>query len=97
MVQRVTLDGVSLVLRLGWNGREGRWFLSIFATDGTAIACGRKLVAGWEPTRRVRSDRFPGGRIFCLDRTSGGVDPELDGFAERCLLAYATASEFSEA
>lgn len=90
VTQRVTLEGVAHVLRFDWNGREGRWYFSVFI--GADALCGRKLAASVMPTiRRAKSKGT--GAFAVLDRTGGG-DPGIDDFATgRCALAYLTAAE----
>lgn len=91
--ERVVLDGSEFLLRLFWNQREAKWYLSIYDSSEAPIALGIKVVANRPLLSSVLSPNRPPGEIFAtvLDN---GPDP---GFAElggRVLLTYVDASEF---
>jgi hypothetical protein len=81
----VLLSGVSFGLLYDYNGREDRWYVSVFEADGvTPVWRSRKIVPGVPPLLRCRTTNRPAGTIFY----SGQSDPPR--FAElgrtvRCL------------
>jgi hypothetical protein len=86
--QNVTLDGVKFRLRLMWSERVRRWYCDLLAADGTAIRSGIKVVADRPLTQRLSSDSRPAGEMWSVDRTGGGVDPDLRDLGDRVLLLY---------
>lgn len=98
-VRRVSLDGSEYVLRLRWNSREARWYMSLSDADDVLIVGGVKLVAGWPLLRLVVDARRPPGQLVALDQ-AGDADPNLDDLGTRVVLVYidqAEAAELAEA
>lgn len=86
--QTVTLDGSRYLLRLMWAERSRRWYLDLETTDGTPIRRGIKVVADRPLTERLTMDDRPPGELWCVDRSGGGVDPDIRDLGDRCLLLY---------
>lgn len=86
-VQRVTLGGESYTLRVLWNERRRRWFLSLEDSSGASVFEGVKVVADIP----IRSHLLggPDGQLWTLDTSGQGADPELLDLGERVLLLYA--------
>ncbi len=86
--QTSTMDGSKFVLRLMWSERGRRWYCDMATTDGTVIRSGIKVVADRPLTERMSSDNRPAGEMWCVDRTGGGVDPDLRDLGDRVRLYY---------
>lgn len=86
--ERVTLDGREYLLRFDWNGREGRWYLSIGTITEVWIRRGIKVVANWPLTRKSVDLRLPPGHLFAMDLTSNGEPPDFYDLGRRVKLFY---------
>ena len=86
--QTVILEGTEYVFIFRWNTRSRYWYMSIYDTDGTVLAAGRKLVADKPLLQRDTDQRLPPGDLWVL---SGGVDPGLRDLGGSALLLYVEA------
>lgn len=91
--ERVTLDGQEYVLKLDWNDRENRWYLSIYAIDLTPLATGIKVVANWPLLRRFTNAGIPPGVLVATDLSPmGGESPTYSELGARVRLTYFPAN-----
>lgn len=93
--QETVLDGKRYLLTFKYNQRQDAWYLDIADVTGEPIASSRRLVADWVMMPRVVDERRPGGRIYTVDTSGGGVDPGLLELGERVLVMYLDAEEVS--
>ena len=94
-VQRTTLDGVPYLLTFEWNGREGRWYLSVADVDGELILASRKIVCNWPLLDGWSDERRPAGELVAWDLSGAGLDPALDDLGTRVRLTYYDAAEMA--
>lgn len=59
--QTVTLEGTQFRARLTWRERCQAWYLDVWTLDGTALALGRRLSAGWSPLFGLTIENAPDG------------------------------------
>lgn len=86
------LDGRFYILTKVWNGREGSWYLSIFAEDGTPLATGAKCLIDVPLFKRSGDPRLPPGVLKCEDTSGKRTAPGLSDFGERVRLRYYEAA-----
>jgi len=86
--QTVPMDGTDFVLRIMWSERGRRWYCDMATTDGTVIRSGIKIVADRVLTERMSSSNRPAGDVWCVDRSGGGIDPDLRDLGARVVLLY---------
>lgn len=94
----VTLDGVDFRLQFDWNGREDRWYLSIFDSTGAGIRRGLKVVPNWDLLGGCVALTRPEGKLFFLDsRTRGAQEaPNFYELGREVRLVYASGAELTE-
>lgn len=92
--QVVSLDGVSIGLRLWWNARGQRWILDVEDAQGEAIASGLGLVTGVSLLARfgVRDD-LPPGALIAVDTSGAGAPPGRDDLGGRVRVYYLDRAE----
>lgn len=86
---RTRLDGRDFLLRLVWNGRESRWYMTVSDSGGTVLVSGVKVLANWpllsttddQPYRRWNPD-LPPGDLIAVDLTTDGTPPGIDELGE---------------
>lgn len=88
--QRTVLDGKEYTLRFDWNGREGRWYLSLYLSDtGRAIVRGLKVLADWPLLTGVTDVDKPPGILLASDNSpQGGEPPGFQDLGRRVTLLY---------
>jgi hypothetical protein len=89
--QTSQLDGTSFVLRLLWNARARRWFMTLSDTAGNRLISGRKLCANIVWGKRDVGEDLPPGNIWVrTSTTSSDADPGLRelGIGQRVVLMY---------
>ena len=86
----ITLAGEEFVLDLHWNARDAAWFMHVYASDGTLIAGGLKLVIGCLIGSRVTSPKFPKGYFVVADLSGQRLDATLDDLGARVGVAFYT-------
>lgn len=78
--QKTRLDGRDYILRLAYNERLDRWFLSIFDDQEEPLVMGIRLVANWPLLRHYHWDeRVPPGELMAMSLTTDVTPP---GFAD---------------
>lgn len=90
---RTVLDGQEFFLDVGWNQREGRWYLGMSDQDETVVFAPRKLVADWDLLRTIADARAPRGALIATDLSGQGLDPGFSDLGVRVVLTYFTADE----
>lgn len=94
---RVTLEGVPILIRVRWNARAQTWYLSFFASDGTAIAQGIALRAGTPVNGRLGPrPEMPPGQFFVIDTSQQDLDPGPTDLGARVLLTYLESATVRE-
>jgi hypothetical protein len=80
----VALDGVDYILRLLWNDRAGRWFLTVKDAAGEGLITARKLCAN---TPFAAHDLLgPAGQLWVM--CVSPEDPGLRDLGENAILLY---------
>jgi hypothetical protein len=93
---RTQLDGRDYLLRLTWNGRESRWYLSVYDGAGDVLAASLKAVCNMRLLRRKSWDpRLPPGELYFIAQTADQSPPGIDelGEGKRVELTYWPAEE----
>jgi hypothetical protein len=88
-----TLDGITYLLCIRWNARQGAWYLVVEDGAGESVVAGSHRLVVDAPLYRYQLGRGPPG-IFVLEDTSGaGLEADFDALGERCLLHYLSLAE----
>jgi len=91
--QRTVLDGREYLLRLRWNERSEKWYLSIYDQDESPIYEGIKVVVNFPLLgARIVDERRPPGELMALDPSSDR-DPGLYDLGSRVVLCYVDAAD----
>jgi hypothetical protein len=91
---RISLDGVTYVVDMHWNEREGAWYLDLSDSTESRIASGMKVIANAPLLAKVVDARRPPGEIIALDQTGNDVDdPGFDDLNIRVKLLYVAAAD----
>lgn len=88
---RVSMNGVDYTLRFDYSQREDRWYLSLYAIDGSLIRSGVKIVPSVPGVLRLfRHDaRTPKGLLMFADPTSTEAEaPGFSALGRRVILLY---------
>jgi hypothetical protein len=92
--QRTQLDGVDYQLDFAWNDRDGAWYLSISAIDGTPLVYGIKLVSNRPLLARFHSTSgMPPGEIIAFDESGSIYWAGYTDLNNGVDLIYMTAAE----
>jgi hypothetical protein len=91
--QTEDLDGREYLIRLDRNERDESWSFSMYLTDGTPLALGKKVVLNYPLMFGETDSRLPPGRIFAVDTTASDTDPGLTELGDRVILVYLDAAE----
>ena len=91
----VSLDGTDYTIRLLWNERASRWFMTIRDADGSDLVTGFKVVADVPFAVHMLPDGLYPGLLWVLDTTGAGEDPGLRDFGSRVVLMYADEDSVS--
>lgn len=86
--QQVALDGTTYTLRLLWNARVARYFMSLEEQDGTPIVTGRKVVADIPWAVHDAIGTMPAGQLWVSVTDPPGVDPGLRDLGVRAFVGY---------
>lgn len=89
----VTLEGRQFRLEFTWRRRLQAWYVSLYALDGTPLALGRRLSAGWDPFFGFVIEDGPDG-IFLTRGTDGYAREDL---GVNLRLLYFTRAELAAA
>lgn len=87
------LDGETFTFLVRWNERIDSWILSIYETDGTPIAVGRRITVGNFLFPWLVGSNRPSGQLMALDTKEEDVDPGHDDMGTRVKLFYIDAEE----
>lgn len=92
----ISLDGVTYTFAFRWSSRTQSWTFDIGAADGTLIAGGMALVAGYPLLERFgrRSD-LPSGALLLFDSEMQSADPGFTDLTTRHALIYLSAEEIA--
>lgn len=94
--QAVTLDGVTIGLRLWWNARAGRWIVDIEDASGAEVASGIGLALGVSLWARFGArSTLPPGALLAVDTSGAGLEAGRDDLGTRVLLLYYDAAELA--
>jgi hypothetical protein len=85
--QIVPLSGVDYVMRLRWNGRDYRWYMSLETVAGEKVFSGVRVVANYPLTYSGRDLPWPPGVLMAYSEEDD-ADPGLDELGERVRLMY---------
>lgn len=88
-----TLGGTVYLLDVKWNARDGAWYLSISAEDGTVLTSGIKVVLGAFLGGRSADTRMPDGLMLAQDLTGRGVDAGFDDLGAGVVVNFWTRAE----
>jgi hypothetical protein len=81
--QKTRLEGRDYVLRLSYNEREERFYLSILDEEEEPLVEGIKVIANWPLLRHYRYDpRLPPGELMATDLTGANTPPTIDELGE---------------
>jgi len=90
----VELAGIIFRVVLLWTDRDdspdprvGKWYLSLFDSDDTALLSGKRLGVDVPVLNRYRG-AFPDGQVMLLDTESEGADPGFDDLGFRHRLVF---------
>jgi hypothetical protein len=86
--ERTTLDGREYLIRLDWNGREGRWYLSLETVDGIQLMRGVKIVSNWPLLRRLVAPEAPPGPLIAQSFSPDTSPPGFYDLGRRVRLLY---------
>lgn len=90
---RCRLDGTDYVLRFDWNGRDGRFYLSLFDANRTLIVGGIRIVKNFPILRKYQYENMPLGLLQVSDLSQSSGQPELGTLGRRFRLFYWTVAE----
>lgn len=93
----LSLDGVRLGVRLGWQERLASWYVDFLDSDNEPILTGRRIAVGDNLFASCSDDRLPPGMLLVIDTTGTDVDPGSADLGDRVLLIYATEAEVAAA
>jgi hypothetical protein len=89
---KVKLDGVNFEIETHYNTRAGAFFLDLLDEDGNLLKGGIKVVVDWPILGPRETDpNLPQGYLWAIDTSGGDIDPTLDDFGTRVILAYEEA------
>lgn len=77
--QQQELDGATYTIRMRWNPRARRWFVSILDEDGvTPLHMGIAAVVNW-PLLAYKTGHLPPGALLFGDKSGAGVEAGAPG------------------
>lgn len=91
--QTITLEGVTIGLRIWWNARAQVWQIDVSDAGGADLASGMVLAIGVPLLRRFgnRSD-LPPGVLMAMDTSGQGLEAGREDLGARVRLYYDEAS-----
>lgn len=92
---RTILEGVQLVFRFDWNGRDIRWNISIYDTSENPLVLGLPLNINTELLERFEIAGLPPGLLMLYDTSGKNVEAGRDDLGDRCKLVYLTSDDES--
>lgn len=85
---RAELDGQTYRLVFDWNGRNERYYLTIYTDDGTLALAGVKMIANWPLLRKYPYENLPPGELVLADLTESGEQARIENIGEAFRLWY---------
>lgn len=82
------LDNNSYGFEFWWNERAQIWFMSVFASDGTPIATGLRMIVGFPLMSRCRKEERPPGVLLAVDTAGRHEEPGVSDLGARVQLIY---------
>lgn len=92
---QVELDGQTYGLELHWNFRSEQWAISLFTSEGDAIALNIGVVVDFPLGRRIQRTEMPPGVLMAVDTAGGHAAPAFGDLGTRVQLLYFPLSELS--
>lgn len=89
---RILLDGQVYQLRFRWNFRMASWFVDILDSAANELLLGCRVLSGTPPTLQFHHLEIPPGNFLPFDTSNRNVDPTLEDFGVRVLMAYLEAN-----
>ena len=72
----LNIDLKKFFLRLYWNTRNERWYLSVLKSPSDPVKMGAPLLPGWVPFRQFASDPdLPSGDFVVVDSSTLNIPP----------------------
>lgn len=94
--QAVTLEDERFIMDLRYNTRMGAWFLSLFDSEGNALAEGRRLTIDSRLIGQHKyRDGMPPGELMAFDTTGRKAPATFDELGDRVLLLYVEIAELT--
>ena len=87
-VQVTSLDGTDYILRLLWNERAGRYFMTVRDAANNDLITGRKLCADIPWGAHETIDGKPAGQLWVFRPDGTGTDPGLRDLNINAFLMY---------
>jgi hypothetical protein len=82
------LSGVQYRLKFDYNGREDRYYLSIYTTEGEKIRTGLKVVTNWDVLDGAQHPDRPPGMLAFVDLSLDGDPPTFADITTKVTLTY---------
>ena len=87
-IQITTLDGTDYILRVLWNDRAGRHFLTVRDAANDDLITGFKLCADMPFAQHIVIDGQPAGQLWVRRPDNTGADPGLRDLNANVFLMY---------
>ena len=84
----VSLDGVDFIVRLLWNTRAGRYFMTVSDAANDALITGRKVCADMPWASHETLDGIPAGQLWIRRPDDTGTDPGLRDLGASAFVMY---------
>lgn len=93
-VQGIVLDGVPYQLETRWNARAQLWFLSLYDSDGVAVAASLGIANSGLPINAAiyRQQGVPQGGFWALAQREPDRDAGADELGGRVVVTYSEAA-----
>lgn len=88
-----TLDDITYVFDVYWNGRDAAWYFDILDTSEIPIRSGVKIALGTPLNLRSSDPRRPTGLLTAVDLSGAGKDAGIDDLGARVVVMYFTLAE----
>ena len=93
--QEFQLDGETFRLLARWNERIDSWIISLYESDGTPVAVGRRLTVGNFLFPWLVTENRPAGQLIAIDTKDEDVDPGHFDLGNRVVVAYLDIEEMA--
>lgn len=92
-----SLDGVSYVFDVRWNGRAAAWYVDILDEEADPICVGLKVVLGAALGARSADPRRPAGLLMASDLSGEGREATFDDLGSRVVVYFYPFADLAEA